>query len=83
MKRTWLSLRWRAHSSEPILALRAPRVRVAGGIVGEDSAPFGPSLALADLTSGDLVWLSGTGAHSSTLPQQQQVPRAVRDLVVR
>src|ERR1700679_2095675 len=62
MKRTWLSFRWRAHSSEPILALRARRVRVAGEAEGEVSTPFGASLALADFTSVDLVWLSGTGA---------------------
>jgi hypothetical protein len=62
-ERTWLSFRCRAHSSEPILALRAPRVRVAGGAVGEDSALFDASPALADFTSDDLVWLSGTGAE--------------------
>ena len=61
MKRTWLSLRWRAHSSEPILALRAPRVRVGGGTAG-GSVPFGASLAPADFTSEDLVWVSGTEA---------------------
>jgi hypothetical protein len=61
MKRTWLSFRWRAHSSEPILALRAPRVRVGVGVAEGGSPPFDTSPAAVDFTSEDLVWLSGTG----------------------